>query len=69
MATDTTYTTTLYEEAASIRFGEYLLSEERSMLIVEHPGFDPESIPERYRMVTHADVCNWQLKEGINGNP
>jgi len=67
MATDTTYTHTLYEEAATIRFAEYLLSEERAFLIVENPAFDPDSIPDRYRMVTHADVSNWLLKEGIDG--
>ena len=69
MAPDTTYTHTLYEEAAMIRLAEYLLSEERALLIVENPAFDPDSIPDRYRMVTHADVENWMYKEQANGNP
>ena len=69
MATDTTYTRTLYEESATIRFAEYLLSEERALLIVENPAFNRDSIPDRYRMVTHADVENWMYKEQANGNP
>jgi hypothetical protein len=52
----------LTNERLSIDFGKYMVSEDRTNLVKNNAGFEPESIEERLQQVTHADVCNWQLK-------
>ena len=51
---------TYYNRKDVVSFGNYLLSEERKNLIVNHPMSTTENIPRRLVEVSHADVENWK---------
>ncbi len=54
---------TYFNKSDLVKFGEYLLSEERKNLIKSHPGFEPSTIEHRLKQVSHADVANWIEKQ------
>ncbi len=55
---------TTHTEVELIRFGEYLLSKERTDRIKEsYKEGDSVSIEERLAQVYHADIENWKAKK------
>lgn len=51
---------TYFNKTDLVKFGKYLLSEERTKLILNNPNFLPkEQIEERIREVCHSDVENF----------
>lgn len=56
---------TYFNKRDLVKFGNYLLSEERKKLYESHTremiriGTDPLPTEERLKMVNHADIANW----------
>jgi len=44
-----------------VSFGEYLLSEERKQMILNHPESENSDIETRLKSVSHADIENWKV--------
>ena len=42
-----------------VSFGNYLLSEGRTEVKMQHPEFSQEQKEESLKHVSHADVANW----------
>lgn len=42
-----------------VKFGEYLLSEERKELFKQHPGMKGHTLESRLASVNHSDIENW----------
>lgn len=54
-----------FSEADLVSFGEYILSEERSKMILNHPDIEDRSV-EALKQVYDADIANWVHN---NANP
>lgn len=52
---------TFFEEKDLVSFGEYLLSEERTNMILDHPEFQDRST-DALKDVYEADLANWAEK-------
>ncbi len=44
-----------------VSFGEYLLSDEREKMILNHPDSENSNIEARLKSVSHADIENWKV--------
>lgn len=56
---------TYFNKKDLVSFGEYLLSDERTEKIVNHPEASRmPPVEERLKMVHYADLKNWQKKIG-----
>ncbi len=53
---------TYFNAKEMISFGNFLLSEERTEMLVKHPETTEENISERINQVSHADFENWKQK-------
>jgi len=51
-----------FEEKDMVSFGEYLLSDERKELILNHPEFEGRT-EEALKDVYEADLTNWSRKQ------
>lgn len=49
-----------YTEADLVSFGAYMVSRQRTKMILEHPGTRDEQKLETIRTVTDADIQNWK---------
>lgn len=54
-----------FEEKDLVSFGEYLLSDERKELILNHPEFEGRG-EEALKDVYDADLGNWSAKQQRN---
>lgn len=50
----------LYTEDELVRFGRYLMSDERKQRFMNHPEFGNDHLEERIREVQHADISNFE---------
>lgn len=56
---------TYYNQKDLVKFGEYLLSKERTNRITENTKEgDPVPLEERLKSVYHADIENWKHETG-----
>jgi len=55
---------TYYTEEDLVKFGQFLLSEERTnRILTNYNEGDPVTKEERLREVYHADISNWKEKQ------
>lgn len=50
---------TYFNKSDLVSFGNYLLSEERTNSVVNHPEMPMEILTQRLSSVSHADLENW----------
>lgn len=56
---------TYYNKKDLVAFGNYLLSDKRKELILEHPDFSEDSQDFRLKQVSHADFENFFNKKTV----
>lgn len=53
-----------YNKKDMVSFGNFLLSQERTKSVTDHPDLPEEILQDRLASVSHADFTNWKSKQG-----